>query len=355
MIEYKHGGLMKQMLTDNELSAFSGQLAMILHSGISVLEGVSIMQEDMPDGEGRSIISTIYSSLEETGELAGALLASGVFPEYFIKMTEIGERSGTLEDVMSSLSDYYRRQESLTRSIREALTYPLILICMLFAVLIVLMTQVMPVFGEVFEQLGIEMTGVSSMIFRLSGVMQTVATFLLILIVLLALACVLALRSKKGRETLLLILIKLPIGRRVMERLACSRFSDALSLALHSGLDMGESFTLAAGLTDQKLFQGKMEKAGTLLEEGSDLADSLRDSGIITGLNARMLSIGFRTGSAEDALKQIAVSEQEEADNRIQKAVGALEPTMTAVLSLLTGMILVSVMLPLLSVMANIG
>ena len=140
-----------------------------------------------------------------------------------------------------------------------------------------------------------------------------------------------------------------------MERLACSRFSDALSLALHSGLDMGESFTLAAGLTDQKLFQGKMEKAGTLLEEGSDLADSLRDSGIITGLNARMLSIGFRTGSAEDALKQIAVSEQEETDNRIQKAVGALEPTMTAVLSLLTGMILVSVMLPLLSVMANIG
>ena len=68
-----------------------------------------------------------------------------------------------------------------------------------------------------------------------------------------------------------------------------------------------------------------------------------------------MLSIGFRTGSAEDALKQIAVSEQEEADNRIQKAVGALEPTMTAVLSLLTGIILVSVMLPLLSVMANIG
>ncbi len=346
---------MKQMLTDNELSAFSGQLAMILHSGISVLEGVSIMQEDMPEGEGRNIIRAIYSSLEETGELAEALLTSGVFPEYFIKMTEIGERSGTLEEVMSSLCDYYKRQESLTRSIREALTYPLILICMLFAVLLVLMTQVMPVFGEVFEQLGIKMTGVSSMIFRLSGVMQAAATILLVMIVLLALACVLALRSKKGREMLILVITKLPLGRKVMERLARSRFSDALSLALHSGLDMGESFTLAAGLTDQKLFQGKMEKAAALLEEGSDLADSLRDASIITGLNARMLSIGFRTGSAEDALKQIAVSEQEEADNRIQKAVGALEPTMTAVLSLLTGIILVSVMLPLLSVMANIG
>lgn len=346
---------MKQILTDNELSSFSGQLAMILHSGISVLEGISIIQEDMPEGDGRNIISAIYASLEETGELAEALSASSVFPEYFIKMTEIGERSGTLEDVMSSLCDYYKRQESLTRSIREALTYPLILIFMLFAVLIVLMSQVMPVFQEVFQQLGIEMTGVSSAIFRISGVMQTVATLLLVLLVILALACVLAMRSKKGKETLLSVIMKLPLGRRVTELLACSRFSDALSLALHSGLDMGESFTLAAGLTDQNLFHGKIEKAGALLEEGSDLADSLRNADIITGLNARMLSIGFRTGSAEDALKQIAISTQEEADNRIQRAVGALEPTMTAVLSVLTGIILVSVMLPLLGVMANIG
>lgn len=346
---------MKQMLTDSELSAFSDQLAMILHAGISVLEGVSIMRDDMPEGEGREIINTVYETLELTGDLGEALRSSEVFPEYFVKMTEIGERSGTLEDVMASLSDYYSRQDNLMRSIRDALTYPLILLAMLFAVLLVLMTQVMPVFRDVFSQLGIEMTGISALVFRISSVMQRVSIVLLVLVVALALACFLALRSAKGREKLSSTVLHLPIGRAVSELLACSRFSDTLSLALHSGLDMGESFELAAGMTDQKLFQEKTKQAGLLIEQGNDLADSLRDAGIITGLNARMVSIGFRTGSAEEALKRISVSSQEEADNRISAAVSALEPTLTAVLSVLTGLILVSVMLPLLGVMANIG
>lgn len=346
---------MKQILTDNELSAFSGQLAMILHSGISVLEGVSIMRDDMPEGDGREIMSTVYDSLEQTGDLAESLRSSEVFPDYFVKMTEIGERSGTLEDVMDSLSDFYSRQDNLMRSIRDALTYPLILLGMLLAVLIVLMSQVMPVFRDVFDQLGIEMTGVSSVVFRISSILQYVSIVLLVFIVIVAFTCFFALRTGKGKEKLSAAVLHLPIGRTVSELLACSRFSDTLSLALHSGLDMGESFELAANMTEQKLFREKTKQAEGLIEQGNDLADSLREAGIITGLNARMVSIGFRTGTAEDALKRISVSCQEEADNRIQSAVSALEPTLTAVLSVLTGLILVSVMLPLLGVMANIG
>ncbi len=346
---------MKQILTDNELSAFSSQLAMILHAGISALEGVSIMRDDMPEGEGKEIISAVYDSLEQTGDLAESLRSSEVFPEYFIKMTEIGERSGTLDDVMDSLSVFYSRQDDLMRSIRDALTYPLILLGMLLAVLLVLMSQVMPVFGDVFDQLGIEMTGISSVVFQISNVLQYISIVLLVCIVCLALTCFFALRSGKGKEKLSAAVLYLPIGRTVSELLACSRFSDTLSLALHSGLDMGESFELAAQMTDQKLFREKTKQAGILIEQGNDLADSLKEAGIFTGLNARMVSIGFRTGSAEEALKQISVKCQEEADSRIQSAVSSLEPTLTAVLSVLTGLILVSVMLPLLGVMANIG
>ena len=149
---------MKQLMTDGELSVFSGQLAMILHSGISTLEGIEILKEDAVSKEAGEILGSINEVLEQTGDLAEALRTSSVFPEYFIKMTEIGERSGTLEDVMDGLSSYYSRQDSLARSIRDALTYPLVLLAMLFGVLLVLMTQVMPVFREVFAQLGIEPT-----------------------------------------------------------------------------------------------------------------------------------------------------------------------------------------------------
>lgn len=346
---------MRQILTNSELSVFSQQLSMILHSGISVLEGISILRDDTPQGEGRDILSGICESLETTGDLAPALRESQVYPDYFVKMTEIGERSGTLEEVMASLSDHYARQDALMRSIKEALVYPAVLLGMLLAVLAVLMTQVMPVFQEVFEQLGMEMIGVSAAVFGLCNVLQRISVILLLLFAAAVLGCLMALRTGKGRRLLVKAFFHLPLGRRVSEGMDCSRFCTALSLAIHSGLDMDEGFHLAAGLCGQEAFCKKTRQAGTLISQGNDLADALRDSGIITGLNARMVSIGFRTGSAETALNRIAAGCLEEADQRIGAALGALEPTLTAILSILTGAVLVSVMLPLLGVMANIG
>jgi type IV pilus assembly protein PilC len=346
---------MTATLTDSELSAFSEQLAMILHSGISTLEGVSILREDLPSGEGRKIMDQVYEALEETGELAEALRRSNVYPEYYVKMTEIGERSGTLDEVMDSLADHYARQDALRRSIHDALTYPLVLLGMLLAILIVLITQVMPVFREVFDQLGIEMTGISSTVFQISTVVQRIAIAALILVIAGIAACLILMRSKKGRKLLTRTLYRIPFIRRIRQLLSCAHFSDALSLALHSGLDMGESFSLASALADQTAFANALQQAGALIDQGNDLGESLRQAGIFSGLNARMFSIGFRTGSAETALRKISVSCQEEANIRIESAVGALEPTLTAVLCILTGLILVSVMLPLLGVMANIG
>ena len=346
---------MKQLMTVGELSVFSGQLAMILHSGISTLEGIEILKEDAVSKEAGEILGSINEALEQTGDLAEAFRTSGVFPEYFIKMTEIGERSGTLEDDMDGLSSYYSRQDSLARSIRDALTYPLILLAMLFSVLLVLMTQVMPVFREVFDQLGIELTGVSGTVFAVSSFLQHGSAVLLVLVIGLAAACFFALRTDRGRAFIQKLAAHIPLVVKIRGLLSCSRFADTLSLALHSGLDMGESFELAAGLADQPEFTDRLTQAKAQMDEGIDMAQALRDCGIFTGMNARMVSIGFRTGSAEDALKKIAVDSQTMADDRIQSAIGALEPTLTAILSILTGLILISVMLPLLGVMANIG
>ena len=346
---------MKQYLTDSALSSFSGQLALILHSGISLLEGISILKEDTPEKEEQALLEKVYESLEETGDFTQSLSKSGVFPEYFLKMVEIGEKSGTLEEVMDSLATYYSRQDTLFRSIRDALAYPLVLLCMLTAVLGVLITQVMPVFAEVFDQLGIEMSGMAHTVFQVGGVLQKIAAVLLIFVIAAAVFTLYAIRSLKGKTILLNIFRFVPLSRKVLIQIACSRFSHALSLALHSGLDMEESFSLAAELTDQQLLKTNLTKARELLDQGNDFGESLRQSGTFSGLNARLVSIGFRTGSAETALTQISEDCQSEAEETIQKAVGAIEPALTAFLSVLTGVILVSVMLPLLSVMANIG
>lgn len=345
---------MQSFLTDTELSAFAGQLAMILHSGISVLEGISILRDDSPSKEIQQILSVVYDSLEQTGELSGALRESGVYPDYFLKMTELGERSGTLEDVMDALCEYYERQHTLFTGIREALTSPLILLGMLFAVLLVLMTQVMPVFEEVFIQLGIEIGTITGSVFLIGKGMQKAAIILLILVAAAAGSCAFLLRKSDNKARFLAFAQKLPFIRTISLQLCRARFANVLSIALHSGLDIGESISLACDLIEQPAFLEPVTQAAALIEDGNDFADSLRQCNVFTGLDARMVSIGFKTGSAETALQKISQHCQKEANAKIQNAVGMIEPVLTAVLSVLTGIILISVMLPLLSVMANL-
>lgn len=345
---------MQSILTDTELSAFAGQLAMILHSGISVLEGISILRDDSPSKELQQILSVVYASLELTGEFSAALQESGVYPNYFLKMTELGERSGTLEEVMEALCEYYERQHTLLIRIREALTYPLILLGILFAILFVLMTQVMPVFEKVFIQLGIEIGTVTGSVFLLGKGMQKASIVLLILVAAAVVISFFLLRRSDYRARFLAFIQKLPFIRTISLLLCRARFANVLSIALHSGLDIGEGISLACDLIEQPVFLQSVTQAAARIEEGNDLADSLRQYCVFTGLDARMISIGFKTGSADTALQKISRNAQEEADSKIQNAVERIEPAITAVLSILTGIILVSVMLPLLGVMATL-
>ncbi len=141
-------------LTNNEITYFCGQMAMILKAGISSMEGVSMLAEDADSEEGRAILKGICSVLEEGGSLHLALERAQVFPKYLLDMTEIGEQSGRLDEVMEALAAYYEREEAISKSIKNAVTYPLIMIGMMVAVILVLIIKVMPIFEQGYSQIG---------------------------------------------------------------------------------------------------------------------------------------------------------------------------------------------------------
>ena len=142
-----------------ELSSFCGQMALILKSGISSTEGLTIMLEDAAPGDERTVLEDLSSNMQETGSLFLALEHAGMFPSYMLHMVEIGEETGTLDEVMESLQNHYEREEAISRSIRNSITYPMIMTGMMTVVVIVLLVKVMPIFNQVFIQLGTEMTG----------------------------------------------------------------------------------------------------------------------------------------------------------------------------------------------------
>lgn len=139
------------LLSLSEIAAFCSQIAMILKAGISMSEGMAIIEEDMKNPHGKAIMQQLHQSVDEGSTLHQAMASTGKFPKYVMDMTQIGETTGRLEEVMDSLNAYYEREEAIAQSIRSAITYPVIMLLMMVAVISVLVVKVLPIFNQVFR------------------------------------------------------------------------------------------------------------------------------------------------------------------------------------------------------------
>lgn len=341
-------------LSNTELSSFCSQMALILNSGISSMEGISIMLEEASGTQEKEILQTIYDTLMETGNLHSALEASCVFPSYALHMVDIGEQTGRLDEVMDSLSSHYQREENIQKSIRSAVAYPLIMITMMIAVILVLITKVMPIFNQVFAQLGQEMTGFSKGLLGLGTAINRYSIVLIVLLVLIIALFLFFTKTQKGRVAFRRFSYPIPFFRNIYDKTASCRFACVMSLALRSGLNPDYAAELAAGLIDNEAFQKKLEECQKLVSEGTDFSAALTETRIFSGIYGRMTSLAARAGSMDTVMTDIAEKYEDELDSRLSHMLSILEPTLVIILSVIVGIILLSVMLPLMGIMSGL-
>lgn len=337
-----------------ELSSFCGQIALILKAGISSLEGLTIMLEDAASSEEKEVLEALLASMQETGSLYQAMESTGLYPSYMLHMVQIGEETGTLDAVMESLQNHYEREDSIRKSIRNSITYPMVMVAMMALVIIVLLVKVMPIFNQVFIQLGTEMTGVSRTLMNAGNVINRYAVVIILLLVAIAGLIFYGTRTVSGRRMFQTIGYKLKITRDIYEEIAACRFASGMALTLSSGLNPDRSMELVTSLNDDPVFQEKINLCLEKIHEGEDLSEALFHSGMFTGVYARMASIGSKTGSMDQVMEQIAGLYQDDIDTRMNNLLAVLEPTLVVALSLIVGVILLSVMLPLMGIMSSI-
>ena len=342
-------------LSNAELASFCGQLAMILRSGISALEGLSIMREDVPAGDGRKLLEDMTGIMETGGSFSDAVENAGCFPAYMCNMIRLGDQSGRLDDVLGSLSAYYRREEELARSIKSAVTYPLVMLGMMVAVMLVLIIKVLPVFNQVFRQLGAGLTGVSGAVLRMGEAMSRYSVVFVIVAAAVAAVCAYFLASRKGRAQIRRFSTRFFGTKKLSEKIACARFASGMHLALGSGLNIDESLDTVSRLVEHPTVGQKTQTIRKMVAEGGSLADAITQTGMFTGVYARMVNIGVKTGAIDEVMRQIAEQYDDEIEQNMQSVIAKLEPTLVAILSVAVGMILLSVMLPLMGIMSNIG
>lgn len=343
------------LLTPAEISTFCAQLSMILKAGIPVSEGLSIMHGDMQKAEGREIIGTILEHAELGEPLHTALAASGLFPKYVVDMVEIGGQAGRLDEVMDYLCDYYEREEAISKNVKSAVTYPLVMIVMMVLVIGVLVVKVLPIFQQVFLQLGSEMSPFSLSVMHFGSLVGRYSVVIVAVIAVVAAAVYLMNRSQGGKTALASFQSRFFLTRDLYAKIASGRFAGAMAMMLSSGLDTDQSLDMAAKLIDNAYISKKIEDCKAQIAQGSSFAGALESAGIFSGIYSKMVSVGFKTGSADTVMKKLADRYEEEIDTRVGSLIALLEPSLVAVLSVIVGMILLSVMLPLMGIMSSIG
>ena len=341
-------------LSNMEISAFCSQMAMIFRSGIFPMEGIAIMLEDAKDAEEYALLTQIDDTLQSTGRLYEALEETQAFPEYMIQMIRIGENTGKLDDVMEALAVYYEREASIAQAIKNALTYPLIMVFMMLLVILVLITKVMPVFNQIFIQLGSEMAGFSGALLRFGTVINRYSLFLVLLTAAFAVVVLYMAKTTNGRKQFYRLAMRFSFTRTFMEKIAACRFASGMYLTLCSGMSPEECLELTSRLVTYDHFAEKIRLCKESLEKGQELYKALSAADVFTGIYARMASIGDRTGVLDEVMQNIADQYQEEIDQRFTSLLAALEPTLVIILSLVVGMILLSVMLPLMGIMSSL-
>lgn len=337
-----------------ELSGFCMQMSLLLDSGIPLESGLEVMAEDVDKEEEKKLLLEMASDVELGTMLDSSMEKTGEFPDYLIKMAGIGHKTGNLEKVMKSMSDYYDKEYHISRTIKNAVSYPMMMITMLMVVMFVLLTQVMPIFEQVYRQLGTELSAVTKQAVKLGTIFSGGAIVFVAVMALLALIVSLR-KPKAGSVTWAEKLMELMKEKsRLADAVVKRRVLAVMAISESSGLKPEEGIAFVKGMVPDK-YKGLMEECSEKMELGSNVYDALRETGLFSGMDMQMIKVGNRTGKAEVIFNELSNKYENQIDEAIDNFIGRFEPTIVIALALIVGLILMSVMMPLIGIMASMG
>ena len=345
----------QKRLSNQEIASFCNQTALLFQAGITPIESISILRSDTKSEQGRELLDNILTVCRQGEPFHCALAATGVFPDYVLHTLALGEESGNLDVCMLSLAAYYEKEDNISEGIKNAVTYPFLMIAMMLVVIFVLISKVMPIFNQVFVELGSEMTGFAASLLHLGENLNRYSLFVLIFLFVLFILYVLATKTSFGRRIMTRFLHVFPLTKSFYESVACQRFASGMALCLSSGMDTYTSLDMVSQLVGSHKMRDKIAACKEAIHAGSNLAEALSGSAIFNNLYSQMVAVGFKSGNVDTVLSKIADNYEKTTDKKMQSIISVLEPTLVIILSIIVGLILLSVILPLMGIMSSIG
>lgn len=337
-----------------ETAAFCTQAALLLNAGIPFYEGIHMIYSEAEENA-KGVLKGIAEDVSESVPIYKALGKSGVFPDYMIHMVKVGESSGKLEEVFRLLSSYYEREASVKADVKSAVAYPMALFAMAAVILFLMVVKVLPMFEEMFEELSRETSAVVSHSLSVGLTAGRAAAVVCAALLLISAVLLLWYGTRSGKKALKGFLRSFPLTGRYAQMISVGQFLSGMALMSAGGMQPEESLEIMEETIDHPGVQKKIADCRRQCSENIPLEEALKSTGIVAGMEGRMLIIAAKSGAFDSVLENLSRSYDEKTARLLGRLASTIETVLVITLSLVVGAVLLAVMVPLAGMISSIG
>ncbi len=343
-------------VSPKELAIFTRQFSVMIDAGLPLVQCLEILAGQQENPGFAKALSQVRATVE-----AGSTLANGLrqFPKIYdtlyCNMVEAGETGGILDTILQRLSGYIEKAVKLKRAVQSALIYPVAVITIAGGVIFLLLWKVVPIFANLFAGLGVDLPLPTRIVMALS---HAVGEFAVPGIIATALAMYGLKRyyeTPSGRMLIDKLILKLPLLGNLMRKIGVARFTRTLGTLITSGVPMLEAMDITARTSGNAVIEEAILKVRKAIETGRTIVDPLRETGVFPNMVVQMIGVGEQTGALDAMLSKVADFYEDEVDAAVGDLLTAMEPMIILVLGVVVGGVVISMYLPLFSLIGKLA
>ena len=340
-----------------ELAIFTRQFSVMIDAGLPLVQCLEILATQQENKTFQKVLTGTRTAVEGGSTLSAAMKQyPKVFDPLYSNMVEAGETGGILDTILQRLSSYIEKNVKLQRAVKSALVYPVGVLTIAAGVIILLLWKVVPIFATLFAGLGVDLPLPTKIVIALSNFVGSIFG---LLIFVAAGAVIFGIKvwygTPGGRMAIDTIILKLPVLGILMRKIAVARFTRTLGTLISSGVPILEGLDITAKTSGNAVIEKALTQVRKSLEEGKSLTEPLKESEVFPGMVTQMIAVGEQTGAMDAMLQKIADFYEEEVDAAVKDLLTALEPIMIVFLGLVVGGVVISMYLPLFSLIGKLS
>ena len=339
-----------------DLAVFFRQFSVMIDAGLPLVQCLEILAANQENQVFQKCLTGVRTTVEGGATLSNAMRQfPKIFDDLTTNMVEAGETGGILDTILQRLATYVEKSVKLKSAVKSALIYPVAVISICGLVVGALLKYVVPIFANMFASMGVDLPLPTRVVIGLSNIVKDWWWVFIGLVIILVVGIKFVRKDPRGRYMLDNLLLKLPVLGNVLRKIAVARFTRTLGTLITSGVPILEGLAITARTSGNAVLEDALMKVRKSVEEGRTIVDPLKECGVFPNMVTQMIGVGEATGAMDAMLQKIADFYEDEVDAAIKNMLTLLEPAMIAALGIVVGGIVISLYMPLFSMIAKLS